>query len=345
MHSRTTVFRWDLDKTYLVSHFESLRKLVRVPFESAADKVAVPGVAEVIKGLRRCSAKRGSNTLVYFLSASPPQIGGAIRAKLELDGIEYDGITFKNQMDHLIHGRFDALREQVGYKLTMLLRAALELEADCVEYLFGDDWESDPLVYSLYADIVAGRLALHDIDDVLERAQVHKHYLTPINDLIEELRGRRRNHLVGGVFILRQRRAASAALDAFGPRLAWFDNYFECSLKLYSMGLLGPDSVVEVAGGVALSPEDIASSYHAAAARDGIYHSRLGPVRRRLMAAGLSEPLRRPNPAGAAAGAWRRLLGLAAVALGGTTAAAVPDYLVLAEGWTHRGRKERESHE
>ena len=36
--------RWDLDKTYLRSEFDTLRGLVRIPFEHAEDKVNVPGV-------------------------------------------------------------------------------------------------------------------------------------------------------------------------------------------------------------------------------------------------------------------------------------------------------------
>ena len=60
---------------------------------------------------------------IYFVSASPPQIGQAIKEKLALDGIEYDGIVFKDQLQHLVRGKFRHLREQVGYKLTELLKA------------------------------------------------------------------------------------------------------------------------------------------------------------------------------------------------------------------------------
>ena len=30
-------FRWDLDKTYLRTHFESLRHMVRIPFEAGSE--------------------------------------------------------------------------------------------------------------------------------------------------------------------------------------------------------------------------------------------------------------------------------------------------------------------
>ena len=95
------IYRWDLDKTYLLSEFESLREMMRIPFERAEDKIAAPGVAALIRGLRTAALGRGRGVRVYFLSASPPQIGRAIRRKLELDGILYDGIVFKDQLQRL----------------------------------------------------------------------------------------------------------------------------------------------------------------------------------------------------------------------------------------------------
>jgi len=55
-----------------------------------------------------------------------------------------------------VRGRFRNLREQVGYKLTELLAGRRDTPVTADEILFGDDWESDPLIYSLYADVVAG---------------------------------------------------------------------------------------------------------------------------------------------------------------------------------------------
>ena len=43
---------------------------------------------------------------------------------------------------------------------------------DGEELLFGDDWESDPLIYSLYADVLEGRLAWDRLEGLLERAGV-----------------------------------------------------------------------------------------------------------------------------------------------------------------------------
>jgi hypothetical protein len=123
MPPTTLVFRWDLDKTYLKSESETLREMMRIPFEKAEDKVAAPGVAALMRGLRESALSRGRSLRVYFISASPPQIGRAIRRKLELDGIVYDGIVFKDQLHRLMRGKFRHLREHIGYKLTELLKA------------------------------------------------------------------------------------------------------------------------------------------------------------------------------------------------------------------------------
>ncbi len=117
--------RWDLDKTYLRSEFDSLRSLLRTAFERAEDKVEVPGVAELIRALKAAAERRGSSALVYFVSASPPQIGTAIRKKLALDGVPYDGIVFKDQLAYLKRGQLRNLREHVGFKLAELLRGRL----------------------------------------------------------------------------------------------------------------------------------------------------------------------------------------------------------------------------
>ena len=46
-------FRLDLDKTYLATRFESLRGLLKIPFEEAAGKQHLPGVPELVQSLRR----------------------------------------------------------------------------------------------------------------------------------------------------------------------------------------------------------------------------------------------------------------------------------------------------
>jgi hypothetical protein len=106
--------RWDLDKTYLRSEFETLRQLLRTAWERGEDKIEVPGVPEVLKALKASSERARRPLAIHFISASPPQIGKAIRDKLALDGVPYDGIVFKDQLRHIRRGKFRNLREHVA---------------------------------------------------------------------------------------------------------------------------------------------------------------------------------------------------------------------------------------
>ncbi len=330
-----TIYLWDLDKTYLVSHFESLRGLLRVPFESGADKIAVPGAVPLIKGLHRTGRRSLQPVALHFLSASPPQIGNAIREKLAMDGIEYDGITFKNQVGNLVRGRFNALLEQIGYKTQKLLEHARDVPAGATEYLFGDDWESDPFIYSLYADIVARRVGPELALEVLDVAGVHRQHSRAVRSLLAEPLPRFR---VGGVFILRQRPLPAQSLSAFGRRLVWFDDYFQCALRLYGAGLLDVGGVVDVARDIGLPPSELAASFAAADAHRTVGRGRVGSARRRLVAAGMMLPVARGGWFARGASGVRRTLGQPTEPLGG--ASALPDYVALARQWSYRGRKD-----
>ncbi len=235
--------RWDLDKTYLRSEFDSLRSLLRTAFERAEDKVEVPGVAELIRALKAAAERHGRKALVYFVSASPPQIGAAIRKKLALDGVPYDGIVFKDQLAHLKRGKLRNLREHVGFKLAELLRGRLAAPPGAPELLFGDDWELDSLIYSLYADVVAGRLPPARLAPILRRIRVDPRLL----DEILALAGRAASGArVARIFINLERRSPPATFRLFGPRVAPTFNYFQTAAVLGADGYLEAEDVARV---------------------------------------------------------------------------------------------------
>jgi len=254
------VFFWDLDKTYLKSEFETLRELVRIPFEKPEEKVAVPGVVPLIRGLRNVASQAGRDVRIYFVSASPPQIAKAIKDKLALDGIEYDGIVFKDQLHHLVRGKFRNLREQVGYKLTELLKDR-PARADAREVLFGDDWESDPLIYSLYADIVAGRVAPGDLDGILQTIGVDAALIAEATRLAAAITPA---EAVSRIFINLERRTPPSAFQRFGPRLVPTFNYLQTAACLFQDGHLSLPAVATVAEALTAqsgyTPERLANS-------------------------------------------------------------------------------------
>jgi len=240
------VFRWDLDKTYLRTEFESFRKMVRIPFEAATDKVHLPGVPELIRALRRSAGERGVQPYVFFLSASPPQIGNAIREKLRLDGVDYEGIIFKDQLRNLIRGKWRSLREQVGYKLGELLASRLGGPVAGREVLFGDDWESDPLIYSLYADVLAGAISPELIGELLLLLDVERGQIAQITSAATEL-GRSPTNVVERIYINLERRTPPKSFHVFGPRLVPAFNYFQTGASLYEAGLLDEAALPEIA--------------------------------------------------------------------------------------------------
>jgi len=331
------VFRWDLDKTYLKVEFDRVRDLVRIPFERAADKVAAPGVSELIRCLRTAAEERGRGVRIYFLTASPPQLGRAIKEKLALDGIRYDGIAFKNQLQNLMRGKFRNLREQVGYKLVELLRGRMEVPPTAVEFLFGDDWESDPLVYSLYADIVAGRVAWPDVERVLEAVHVDPSLVREAQRLASELP---RCEAVRRIFISLERRTPPAHFRWFGNRLVPTFNYFQTAACLCAEGLLDLGHVEAV--GRSLVSESgytfarLSNSLADIVRRGHVSEEVSRTIAEHLEAAGLFAVPRRPRARGLAR-LWRRLWARIPRIRGkgatGVVAPAAIDYQALVAEW------------
>jgi hypothetical protein len=235
--------RWDLDKTYLRSEFDTVKQLLRTAFERGEDKVELPGVAEVIKGIKESAAREGRSALVYFLSASPPQIGRAIRDKLALDGVPYDGIAFKDQLGYLRRGKLRSLREHVGFKLVHLLRGRLEAPLEARELLFGDDWESDSLIYALYADVIGGRIGPERLRAVLRRIGVDPALITNVLALAPRAAG---HDAVDRIFINLERRTPPAMFHLFGTRLVPTFNYFQTAAVLAGDGIVDGEVLARV---------------------------------------------------------------------------------------------------
>lgn len=300
------IFRWDLDKTYLKSEFESLRDLMRIPFEKPEDKVSVPGVVPLIRGLRSVAAQAGREVRIYFISASPPQIAKAIKEKLTLDGIVYDGIVFKDQLHHLVRGKFRNLREQVGFKLTELLKSRADTPVQSPEVLFGDDWESDPIIYSLYADILAGRLPADDLRDVLRTIGVDPALITRTVELAGTLPHR---DVVQKIYINLERRTPPTNFEVFGPRLVPAYNYFQTATCLFQDGHLTLAAVTEVAESLidssGYTPDRLANSLGDIVRRGHLSHASAIAVREFLHA---RRVVPRRKHFGVRPPLWRRLL-------------------------------------
>ncbi|MCA9540594.1 MAG: hypothetical protein KC620_16965 [Myxococcales bacterium] len=231
------IFRWDLDKTYLQTEFDSLGDLIRTALQRPADKANVPGSAELLRALRADSAGRAQ---VFFISGSPKQMRGVLSEKLALDGIHYDGFILKDNLNNLLRGRFRAVKEQIGYKLPALLDARTRAPVEAEETLFGDDAERDAFVYSLYADLLAERVPPAVLEEVLEVAGVYPDGRAAIYSALDRMQPA---DPVRRIIIHLDRKSPPIRFDAYGPRVVPVYNYFQAALVLFGDGRLRAETV------------------------------------------------------------------------------------------------------
>jgi len=241
------VFVWDIDKTYLTTHFSSLRGLSRIPLEFAVDKQAVPGMPALLRGLRRGPGPGYACAPLYFVSGSPPFLRRVIETRMLLDGVEHDGITFKDWVGTLRQGRPGRLREQVGYKVCALLTGRLR-RPQAVEYLFGDDVEQDALAFDLYAGIVEGRLSAGETVAGLAEAGVPRYDRRNVFALLDRLPSRRGR--VARIFIHLVRNTPPFRFEPYGGRVVPVRSAFQLGLALYELSLVDRQAVDQARGAV-----------------------------------------------------------------------------------------------
>jgi haloacid dehalogenase-like hydrolase len=230
-------FRWDLDKTYLRTEFDSLADLAKSAIETAADKQAYPGATALLRALHQDGHR------ICIVSGSPTQMRQVLAAKLALDGVEYDEFVLKNNLKNILKGRFRSLRAQIPYKLPAMLRSRIAAAAQH-ETLFGDDAEADAIIYCLYADLVAGNVSLGDLERVLIASRA---YDDDAERCLALARDVPKGEAVRRMFIHLDRRSPPMGFRRFGPRLVPVYNYFQAALVLYEDHVLTARQVIFVA--------------------------------------------------------------------------------------------------
>ena len=222
------VYRWDLDKTYLDTDFQSFRGLVRTATEPAHKKRALPGAAVLMRALGRRAGNR-----ITVVSGSPVQMRKVLSEKLRLDGVRFDELVLKDNLENVRRGRFRAVRGQMGYKLPALLEARATTDSTASEVLFGDDVEADALVYSVYADAIAGRIGAAEVSRVMERAGA---YEDEVERALEALAQVHRSDAVERIFIRSERGVPTRRMAALGPRVVPIRSWWQAGVVLHAMG-------------------------------------------------------------------------------------------------------------
>lgn len=239
------IARWDLDKTYLRTEFDSLRDMVKTAFERPDQKRTNPGASTLLREMVRAGIR------VHILSGSPEQMRRRLEDKLRLDGVTWDSFTLKPNLQNLLRLRFRAVRDQLGYKLPALLRsrAAVTEGNDGTtsasrETLFGDDAEADAYVYSLYADVLAGRVTEDVLLQVLRRGRV---YEDVVAEAMDAARIVEHADVVERIFIHLEKQTPPDDFKAYGSRVVPFYNYLQAAFALHEDQRLGAESVLRVA--------------------------------------------------------------------------------------------------
>ena len=240
-HAVTHVYRWDLDKTYLDTDFESLRGLARAATESPAAKTNVPGSASLLRALALERPERVP--WVAIVSGSPKQMRPVLEEKLRLDGVRWNELHLKNTLGQLRRGRIRAVRAQLGYKLPRILRSRAKLAASSREICFGDDAESDALIYALYAAVVAGEVETDQLTRLLKLGGV---YEDTSAEILSEVTSLSRADAVDLVFIYLARPSAPERFRMLGNRVIPIHSYLQAAFVLGHHGQLDPHQVVEV---------------------------------------------------------------------------------------------------
>ena len=239
----TQVARWDLDKTYLRTDFDTLRELMKLALERADEKRAHPGAAAVLRELQADGVE------IHILSGSPEQLRGRLDQKLRLDGVRYASLTLKPNLQNLLRLRLRSLRGQLGYKLPALLGMRTLLASTVREVLVGDDAEADAFIYTLYADLVAGRV---DMDTLLAVMQLDRCHPEEIATAVHALRRIEPAPAIERVLIHLDRQTPPGEFDLYGGRVVPFYNYFQAALVLAEDGALTADGLLRVAADLVL---------------------------------------------------------------------------------------------
>ncbi len=232
------IYRWDLDKTYLATDFDSVRGLMRSALESPTSKRNVPGSAALLRAL---SAR--PHTKVVILSGSPTQMRATLSEKLRLDGIRYDELHLKDNLNNLRRGRFRAVKGQFGYKLPALLTGRIGINPEHREHLFGDDAEVDALVYSVFAEAIAGRLTPAEVRRIMQAGGAYPDRIQTALDALEQVE---RSDAVERIFIRIERGIPPRIFRNLGSRLIPIYSWFQAALVLYGADRLKASEVQAV---------------------------------------------------------------------------------------------------
>jgi hypothetical protein len=255
-----SVYIWDIDKTYLDTKFDTFRGLIKTAFEKAFQKVNVPGSASLIRALG--ASTQGYHVPIYFISASPPQMEAKIYQKMQIDGLNPFAISFKDNLKNIRPSKFRRLKQQVGFKVQALMELRSMLGSKIKMVLFGDDSESDAVVYSLFSDICKRRLQEVEINAILDALHVIPEQRARILELQKKVEI---DDPVEKIYINLVADTDPDYYSKFGRRVLATFTSFQAALDLFQDGRINQESCLMVArdlvSNYGFTPEELAKSF------------------------------------------------------------------------------------
>ena len=143
------------------------------------------------------------------------------------------------------------LTQQIGFKVQALLQLRVSLKEDVKQILFGDDSESDAVIYSLYSDICSRRIDRSEVREILKSFRVIGNQVDTILELQSQVP---MTDPVEKIYINLEADTDSEYYIKFGRRTLPCFNSFQLALDLYQDGRLSEDHLVIVA-------QDMISNY------------------------------------------------------------------------------------
>ena len=194
-----------------------------------------------------------------------------------LDGVEFDGLTFKDWARCFRQLRPGRLREQVGFKVCALLEGRTRRPGSR-EFLFGDDAESDAQAYHLYARLLDPKLDPRQAEGAMIEAGMARDDRQCARDLLARL-GTPTGH-VERVYIHLERNTPPRRFRQMAPLVTPVRGAVQLSLALYELGLLDRDAVRQAIESVVSSPDvtDIGPLIAGARSRGLVTKTRLDEI-------------------------------------------------------------------
>ena len=236
------IFRWDIDKTYLETDFESLSGLWRAATEEAVDKRSTDGVVSLVHALQDVDDSR-----MVFLSGSPKQMRSVLLEKFSLDGVDVDDIILKDSLGAIAKGRFSDVKNQFGHKLPSLVEHRLRVQREScgqTEYLFGDDVEQDALIYLSYQLILDGRLQWKDVKTLMHEGGALSSSIERMQRSYSKLESC--NNVVRGIFIRLTKHHIPPWMYDLMPHLTPVHTWSQAGAVLWADGVIHESALRQI---------------------------------------------------------------------------------------------------